>query len=296
MELRSYSQIYTLGHPAIDELFDGIVEVSEKIDGSQFSFGLKNGEFVCRSKGKNQTHGTDDMFIGAYEAMKALPLREGWTYRGELLTKPKHNVLEYARIPEKHVILFNIDAEYERYLSYNDMCEEARRIGLEVVPILKLGNVPDWSALAQLLDTKSCLGGVNIEGMVIKNYKRFGRDGKVMMGKLVNETFKERLATTWKKEHNPSGGDIIDQLIASFGKEAIWRKAVQHLRDNGTLPEGPQAIGPLIAEISLDVQRENADDIKQVLYDWAWKKILRGVTAGFPQWFKEQLAKEQFEE
>lgn len=47
--LNSYPKVYALGHPALAGLFDGPVIVQEKVDGSQFSFGLLGQELVCRS-------------------------------------------------------------------------------------------------------------------------------------------------------------------------------------------------------------------------------------------------------
>lgn len=52
MNINSYPTVYALGHKAIEGIFDSPVIVEEKIDGSQFSFGLIDGELRCRSKGK----------------------------------------------------------------------------------------------------------------------------------------------------------------------------------------------------------------------------------------------------
>lgn len=49
----SYPKIYNLGHDAINNLFESQVEISEKLDGSQFSFGITpTRDIVMRSKGK----------------------------------------------------------------------------------------------------------------------------------------------------------------------------------------------------------------------------------------------------
>ena len=42
--IRSYSSPFNLGHKALAVLFSGSVTVQEKIDGSQFSFGIVDGE------------------------------------------------------------------------------------------------------------------------------------------------------------------------------------------------------------------------------------------------------------
>jgi len=52
MRLNSYPKVYNLGHAAIVHLFDEPVTVEEKVDGSQFSFALIDGELSARSKGK----------------------------------------------------------------------------------------------------------------------------------------------------------------------------------------------------------------------------------------------------
>ena len=46
----SYPKVYALGHPATKDIFSGEVLVEEKIDGSQFSFGVIDGVLRTRSK------------------------------------------------------------------------------------------------------------------------------------------------------------------------------------------------------------------------------------------------------
>jgi hypothetical protein len=48
----SYPSIYNLGHRALQDLLTVSVNVEEKVDGSQFSFGItEEGEIKLRSKG-----------------------------------------------------------------------------------------------------------------------------------------------------------------------------------------------------------------------------------------------------
>lgn len=46
---KSYPKVYNLGHSAIKDLFHDEVVIQEKLDGSQFSFGIVDGEFRRRS-------------------------------------------------------------------------------------------------------------------------------------------------------------------------------------------------------------------------------------------------------
>jgi hypothetical protein len=296
--INSYSKVYTVGHKAIADLFSDTVLVEEKIDGSQFSFGLIDGELQFRSRKVNLVENPADMFQPAIETVKSIreKLMPDWIYRGEFLSKPKHNVLAYDRIPKGFIIIFDIDMNgLMNYLSYDDKILECSRIGLECVPKLYHGKVDNFEDFMQLLETKSCLGVVNVEGIVIKNYERFTRDGKTVMGKFVREDFKEKHNKDWKKT-NPGGKDIIETLGAIYKAEARWEKAVQHLKEKGQLEGEPKDIGLLIREVQNDIQEECKDEISEKLFKWAWGKISRKVTSGLPEWYKEKLAKNAFNE
>ena len=291
----SYPKIYALGHSALKELFLDDVTVEEKVDGSQFSFGIINGNFRCRSKGAQiNAEYPEQMFKEGVEIAKTLPIKDGWTYRAEYLQKPKHNSLAYDRIPNNHLILFDINTAEEEYLSYEEKRAEADRIGLETVPLLFHGKIDEPQKLLDLLSTVSILGGQNIEGFVIKNYKRFGADKKALMGKYVSEAFKEVHSNEWKNS-NPNNGDIIQRLIMGLKTPARWSKAVQHIRERGELTDSPKDIGNLIKEVQHDIVTECKDEIKDALYQYAIKHIQRGVVGGLPEWYKEELMKKQFE-
>ena len=297
--IRSYPKIYNLGHAAIAALFDGPVVVEEKVDGSQFNFGVYSGELRCRSKGCAQDpDGPDKMFQQAVDTAKALAprLSDGWTYRAEYLSKPHHNSLAYDRVPKQNLILFDIDTGLEAYESPGEKAEEAEMLGLECVPVLLYaGKIKDFEQFKQLLNTDSVLGGQKVEGLVIKNYGQFGRDGKVLMGKYVSEAFREVHEKQWKVK-NPGGSDIKFGIGSALATplHARWEKAVQHLRERGELTETVRDIGPLLKEICVDTAEECGDEIKAKLFKWAWKDISRLITRGFVDWYKERLAQSHF--
>lgn len=291
----SYPSIFALGHRAISELLLDPVLVEEKIDGSQFSFGRFDGELKCRSKGATiNVEFPEKMFSLAVETAKSLNLKDGWTYRAEYLVKPKHNTLAYERTPIKNLIIFDINPAEESYLTYQEKVDEAQRIGLEIVPFMFFGFVENPQPLLDFLSQTSILGGQKIEGIVIKNYNRFGKDKKVLMGKYVSEAFKEVHGGEWR-ENNPTSGDIIQQIILSLKTPARWQKSVQHLAERGELTDSPKDIGALIKEVQDDIAKECTDEIKDALFSHAMKHIKRGVVGGLPEWYKEILMKKQFE-
>lgn len=290
----SYPKIYSLGHAAVKELLFDEVVVEEKVDGSQFSFGIIDGELKCRSKGAHilPDH-PEPMFKEAVEVIKGLNLIPGWTYRAEYLKSPQHNTIAYDRIPNKHLMLFDVNIGEEMYMNPNLRYEESYRLGLECIPVLFKGKIDNPAEVMALLDIESVLGAQKIEGIVIKNYQRFGMDKKVLMAKYVREDFKEVNGAEWKK-NNPNHGDVVERLVAMYKTPARWEKAIQHMRDAGKLTDSPKDIGLLIREVQDDIESEEKEAIKNYLYTSAIGHVNRGVVRGLPEFYKEYLMKKQF--
>lgn len=308
MHLNSYPKVWALGNRNIKDIYQGTFHIEEKIDGSQFSFGLRNGEVCIRSKGaKILLDNPPKMFqqgVGTVLALKD-KLKEGWTYRSEYLSKPKHNCLTYERIPYKHIILYDVEDPDGNPVEYGVKQQIALELGLEVVPLI-LGRVnfnPDslvnqfsLELFTELLKKESILGGTTIEGFVVKNYGRCTlEEGKYMCGKYVSEAFKEKnqkgdIKTVKAVE------DIIDILGNQLRTEARWEKAVQHLRDSGNLEDDPKDIGKLLKELHQDTLVEESDYIKEQLFQWAWKSVMRKVQYGFAEWYKKKLLERSLED
>ena len=146
-----------------------------------------------------------------------------------------------------------------------------------------------------MLGTESILGGQKIEGVVIKNYEKFGDDKKALMAKFVSEEFKEVHSKAWG-ESNPGQGDAVRSIGLQFQTQARWLKAVQHLRDSGQYEQSPRDIGNLIKEVKRDVIEECKDEIKEKLWKAFHQQVVRIAAAGLPEWYKADfLLKKQFE-
>src|SRR5687768_920213 len=91
--IHSYPSIYQIGHKMISDIFKSEVIIEEKVDGSQFSFGVIDGELMCRSKGKQLImDAPEKMFQKAVDYVRSIApdLPWGWTFRGEYLSTSKH--------------------------------------------------------------------------------------------------------------------------------------------------------------------------------------------------------------
>ena len=51
-EINSFSSVVALGHRMASDILEGDITVEEKVDGSQISFSVINGELFMRSKGQ----------------------------------------------------------------------------------------------------------------------------------------------------------------------------------------------------------------------------------------------------
>lgn len=290
-KLRSYAKSFALTHKEMAEIFNGTVLVQEKVDGSQFSFGVYDGELKVRSKGREfDALAADSLFSAACETVLGLKdkLIDGWTYRGEVLCKPKHNTLKYDRVPKGNIIIFDIDKGTEDYLSQMHIDHECRRLGLEPVPCFYEGKDGTSVGIKMIIDTQQSVLGGPIEGVVIKNHGRFGTDGKILFAKVVSDSFKEVHGKEWKVT-NPSKSDVIDSIVHNYKTDARWNKAIQHLRDEGKLVNAPNDIPALMKEVVSDLRQECRAEIGEALLAWAMPQIERQITRGLPEFYKEQL-------
>jgi hypothetical protein len=294
-KIPSYPKVYNVGHAAIRDLFKQAVLVQEKVDGSQFSFMLtRDGEVLLRSRGAAVDPDNPGMFDKAVETVleRRAGLTPGWIYRGEYLRQPKHNTLAYERTPAGYIVLFDIGEVGEYYMPHELVRAEALRLGLEPVRTFEQRTVNNLEEMKAYLQEESALGGQKVEGVVFKSYHQYTRDGKAMMGKYVSEEFKERHQKSWPKSGTKN---VLGRLILALCTEARWEKAVQHLAERGELEGTPRDIGKLIVEVREDTLAEEEAAIKDSLFASFKRDIVKGVTRGVAEWYKERLAQEAFD-
>jgi hypothetical protein len=294
----AFPKLFHLGDPHVKDLFKGTVEITEKIDGSQFSFGKVNGEIRMRSKGAEVFFGDNNkMFDKAKAFVESVggKLPENIVFHGEYLQSPRHNTLKYNREPKNNFMMFGAscleNSQIVNMLQGAGLVFWSDEFGCEVVPEIYFGRGDDISAdkLREMLQRESALGGAQIEGFVIKNYERpmeyMGRFIPLTGAKFVSDQFKEKHVDGWK-ESNPSALEKIGQ---AFKATARWEKAIQHLRDDGKLENSPRDIGPLLKELKRDILEEEEKEIQELLFKLFKDDILRIATKGFPEYYKGKL-------
>ncbi len=296
--LSSYSRIHTINHKLLRDVNafpindkNTEIVIQEKIDGSQISFGKIGGVLKIRSRNTEiDLENSDHLFR---EAVRVIKDREKYLlpnviYRGEYLQTENHNTLKYDRIPQNHIILFDIERLGWGFYCLEYLQQFARHLHLEVVPQYYQGPPLPSDQVEEYLKNTSILGGCKIEGVVLKNYSAFTIDDKVAMAKIVSTKFKELHRTTWRHK-NPHQNDIIRNLTTQLRTEARWRKAVQHLRDDNTLTNSPKDIGPIIKEIQRDTFEEEYDFITKTIWIFIKNKLAKNIVSGVPEWYKNLL-------
>jgi len=306
-KINAYPKVYNLGHKEIQGILDSPVILQEKVDGSQFSFlKTETDELLFKSKGaiifKDSPPKIFQMAVDTVVSLKD-KLRSGIIYRAEAITTRKHNTLFYDRIPIGGLILFDVMVGEENY-NYKLSWAMAKDLGLEHVPILSIREptikkdedfvtIQSFEELQKFLELESILGGTKIEGVVIKNYDKFGIDGKPLFGKFVSEQFKEKHQRNWKLA-NPNKGDVVDTIVNNLKTEARWKKAIQHLKEQDLLQNDVRDIGPLLKEIQNDIEEEELNYIKDMLCNWALPIIKRKIAYGFADWYKKKITESIF--
>lgn len=283
MNIESYPKVRHYYDKDVKPLFEkgNAVEIQEKIDGSQISFGWGPAGLWVRSR-RADAFG-NAMFSKAIEHIRSRGERlfPGYVYRGEYLRRPKHNVLTYGRVPRGHIALFDVQRDCSGVAPLSRYSDD---LNIEKAKTLYVGPaLPPEQIIERFMDTESQLGGCKIEGVVVKPAKRdlFFSDGKPMVAKIVSDRFREKK----KRKVSPRAG-VEYQIADALTTEARWQKALAHLREEGKLTGSMRDIGPLIREINLDILEEEKDWIKEKLFKSYWKQVSRAVTRGVPDWYR----------
>ena len=270
-QVPSYTKVLAIGSSFTEEALTGDVILQEKVDGSQFDFGLnEDREVVCRSHNSAiDINFGKDMFKEGANYIKSIEeiiknnFESDTYFYAEYLQKPKHNTLKYERTPKNHIVLFDAMVK-GRWVNREELVKFSEILDIDLVPELYRGPA-DIEKVKSLLTTPSYLGNEIIEGVVIKNYSQ-----TIMLGghifplftKYVREAFKERHAADWKVRQ-PKGA--LQEFVDGFKTEARWNKAVIHAKEQNLLTQSPKDIGILIPAIQNDIKEEETENIKNHL-------------------------------
>jgi len=272
------------------------------MDGSQLSFKLSGDHLMFRNRQGFLEFSS--IYLNALIALQNLVnlVNPNYVYHGEAICKLRHNQLLYKRTPKMFFVLFEVeDVRDGSFLNYENKEKEAKRLGIEVTPLLFRGNGPNDEKEISILLLKmedgrieSILGG-KPEGIVVKTYT--GNKWPKLL-KLVRDEFKEQQAAT--KDYGTKIKSV-DELCEVLGKQyavtARFHKAVQHLKESKTgLSNSKKDIGLLVKELDKDLMKEYKSDLSAALLGYFFTVIAGHARTGLTTWYGDMIEKDKDEE
>ncbi|SNW62027.1 RNA ligase [Orpheovirus IHUMI-LCC2] len=307
-----------IGHLSNNDKFKTLTErnvqmyIEEKIDGSQLSFYLVDDKlkFVCKGKEIEPGNISFNKTILLLEHhLINNRLNDNYIYHGEALSKKRHNVIKYSRLPKCCIVIYDIyDIKTREWLDYNKKKEECNRLGLECVKLLYMNDkvetnmidkcnelinkIEDGTLYSQLsTDDNKC----NMEGVVLKHHnfydQRKEKTSAVKL-KLVSENFKERhkkpevkdRTISWDNEIGNEVTELLKEYGLQFNTEARFRKAYQRVRDNGE----KITYDAVVRDLDVDFDKEYMKETMVYLYAHLSQVIKRYGRSSLSEWYKNQ--------
>jgi len=214
--LLKYPRIYRIPHPSgyrcrgkrylewseLAELFDGLVHIEEKLDGSQFSIIKEGKEILVYSRGRNliekhEPPAYKGIWMWVYtNYANLIKLPEHYILYGEWL-RVKHTVY-YDMLPDWAVIFDVYDSLREVFLGYEEKMKVIKKLKLVAPPLVKTLKVKCRNKIdiqRVIKEITKCAKGrsafssvaCSMEGVVVKNYS------KGLFAKLINPWFDREL-------------------------------------------------------------------------------------------------------
>lgn len=297
MEQKKYTDVVRLGHQSTEgvlKLGDRII-IQEKLDGANASFRLDHETNCLRAFSRNLELNEEENLHGFFEWAQQLPkdeLMAGAVYFGEWLNTHKVKYPGY----EKHFFLFDIyDTTACEYVDFSIVASEARRLGLQIVPVFYEGEYQGEEHLKSFVG-KTALGGRLREeevgeGIVVKNADYRDRFGRQMFVKLVTDVFSEvNRQKTQKDPNQPKSPEVV--FAERFVTMARVEKFLYKLIDEGILEEqfGTKDMGVILKNLNIriheDLLKEEADELPD---GYEEKELRKAVSKVVPLLVKELL-------
>ena len=277
MEQKKYHKIIRYGHKSTQDVLNkgDYIIIQEKIDGANASFAVINGELKCWSRNRelNETNTLEGFYEWVQQNVQVQKLLEGVVYFGEWTAQ--HKVLYEGYM--KQFFLYDIyNLHLEEYVSFSMVRDEAKRLGLQLIPVFFEGEFESFEQLMSYVG-RTDLGGKlkgkpTGEGIVVKNVNYRDEFGKQIFVKLVIDGFREIQRQKQTKDSKKAFSEAELKVRECVTLPRV-EKQVFKLIDNGLLDReyGIEDMGfllkhtsPMVAE---DILKEEMQDFNVTIKD-----------------------------
>ena len=235
MEFKKYQHIERFGTDEVQSIEVGSVFIFPKIDGTNASVWLNNGELKAGSRTRELTLDKDN--AGFYNEISKdqriidyLAKHPEHRLYGEWLVP--HSLKTYRQDAWRKFYIFDVcldrddGVEYIPYDIYKPMLEEFDLSYIPPIAIIKDG-VCTYEAFLKSLEKNIFLieDGKGIgEGIVIKNYDFYNKYGRQTWAKIVTNEFKEKNAKTFGVPTISVGKMVEEEIVDKFCTAALIEK------------------------------------------------------------------------
>jgi len=285
--MKYYPKISNLNEENAKKILNSKVEITEKIDGSQFRLTLSKNSFDCGSKKISGKDLIEKQFPYAVEKCKEIfdrYLSKNLYQLGEIdlfmeyLQKERHNRIRYGRVPRNNLYLFSAFIDDKLVLT-KELIGLANLLEIEPPHVLVSDKIVSYNDLKnRYLKCKSSLGIDYIEGIIIKNYNIIGRLGFPLSCKFVNKEFREVKPTKLNET-------LEDKVIEPYITKMRFLKVIQHLKEEGKITGSLFDLKFIVEEYKSDLFEEEWENIIKIFE----KEIDKNVKRKTSKWYKEML-------
>lgn len=244
MEQKKYMDIERLKDKYVDgfQPRDHII-VQEKIDGANFSIRYDEESNGIKAFSRKKMLDLGNNLRGAWEWSQRLNknlvqgvLGNTLILFGEWLVS--HTIV-YPDDKYHNAYFYDVwDTKTEKYLTQDKVKEIVEQLGLNYVPVFYEGEFVSWENLKQFVG-RTDLGGVNGEGIVVKNMTRLNDPNTRLpfYTKIVADKFAEKKSVKKFNESKLERRAKLQTIVESIVTEGRVRKLVHKMVDDGMIPE-----------------------------------------------------------
>ena len=242
MTFRKYMHLERFGATEVNGIEVGDCYIFPKIDGTNSSVWLEDGEIQAGSRNRHLSTDKDNAgfcaFVNSDDGFNLLAfLQDNQNLRlyGEWLVP--HTLKTYRDDAWRKFYVFDVyDDKSEKYISYTEYYELLGDYGIDCIPPICIVKNPHVEKLINLLDSNSYLikdGDGFGEGIVIKNYDFVNRYGRTTWAKIVRNEFKEKHARNSEIRISNQTKEIEMSIVNDFVTSSLVEKTYAKIAIDG---------------------------------------------------------------
>ena len=235
MKFEKYQHVCRYGTVETEGILDGVCAITPKIDGTNASVWIDNGEIHCGSRNRELSLTKDNQgFMSFVMSSRGEPIRKllndypHLRLYGEWL-KP-HSIRTYKDDAWDKFYVFDVVGQLftedsATYINPHDYIPLLEKYGIDYIPVIAWIEKPTIDDLKMFVSNNHYLmqDGCVGEGIVIKNYNYQNPYGRITWAKIINDEFKNG-STTKAKANALRDTDLEKSIALTYCTDALINK------------------------------------------------------------------------